>query len=332
MRRIPIMAADGHCAPGRLFGRARHSPISFLTTSSSLPNPPALPSLRMRSSCNVALIFVWGSFLWRPAAVVAETVTIQPAADATLIEDAGGALANGADSGIFAGRTAQGSGAIRRALIRFDVAAAIPAGAQITSATLTLYMSKTRAAAHSISLQRVLTGWTEGMAAGSGAGEPVSAGDVTWLHTTYPGLFWTTPGGDFSMTISANQTVNAAGFYQWGSTPGVVADVQSWLDLPSENFGWILVGNEAPGVSAKRFDSREAPVTARRPILAITYSIPCTEADANCDGEINGLDVQAFVSSLITQSRCSTCAGDTDGDLHLTLNDIEEFVTAILNS
>ena len=53
---------------------------------------------------------------------------------------------------------------------------------------------------------------------------------------------------------------------------GMVADVQQWLDNPSGNFGWILVGNETAPHLTKRFDSREDTVLTSRPKLTIVYS------------------------------------------------------------
>jgi hypothetical protein len=51
----------------------------------------------------------------------------------------------------------------------------------------------------------------------------------------------------------------------------MVADVQSWLDDPDDNFGWELV-IPSPGVaSAKRFNSRENTNASSRPMLSVTY-------------------------------------------------------------
>jgi hypothetical protein len=52
----------------------------------------------------------------------------------------------------------------------------------------------------------------------------------------------------------------------------MVADVQSWLDDPASNFGWLLLGDETTSLTARRFDTREAPNSALRPALEITFS------------------------------------------------------------
>jgi len=45
-------------------------------------------------------------------------------------------------------------------------------------------------------------------------------------------------------------------------------------DNTSENFGWILVGNESTLASAKRFDSRENGTENNRPKLTVAYNEP----------------------------------------------------------
>jgi hypothetical protein len=52
----------------------------------------------------------------------------------------------------------------------------------------------------------------------------------------------------------------------------MTADVQDWLNNPSANFGWILIGDEITSPSAKRFVSRTGTVPTERPQLQIIYS------------------------------------------------------------
>jgi hypothetical protein len=99
-------------------------------------------------------------------------------------------------------------------------------------------------------------------------------GDATWIHTFFDTTFWSTAGGDFSSTVTANQTVNDTGFYTWGSTGQMVADVQAWLDNSTTNFGWLALGDESISTTTKRFDSRENPVAANRPVLTVAYTGP----------------------------------------------------------
>ena len=49
----------------------------------------------------------------------------------------------------------------------------------------------------------------------------------------------------------------------------MVADVQSWLDNPASNFGWLVLGDETAIATAKRFDTRES---ASPPMLTIEFT------------------------------------------------------------
>ena len=67
--------------------------------------------------------------------------------------------------------------------------------------------------------------------------------------------------------------VDNPGRYSW-STPGMVSDVQMWLNAPAANDGWLLLGNETTLSTAKRFATRENPVSSARPLLVVTYLLP----------------------------------------------------------
>ena len=109
-------------------------------------------------------------------------------------------LSNGAGDFFFAGNNA--NNLARRALVAFDVVGNIPAGVTIQSVTLTLSMSRTISGLEPVGIRRVLRDWGEGTSDGGhqeGIGGPATPGDATWLHTFYSSLFWTNPGGDFSV-------------------------------------------------------------------------------------------------------------------------------------
>src|SRR5207247_649486 len=80
--------------------------------------------------------------LLAPSAASADVIDLSPSKDNTLYQDPTGSLSNGAGPGFFVGATASLN--IRRAVVAFDIAASIPAGATITAATLTLHMSSTQ--------------------------------------------------------------------------------------------------------------------------------------------------------------------------------------------
>ena len=157
----------------------------------------------------------------------------------------------------------------------FDVAGSIPAGATVNRVTLTLNMSRTVADVQDIELRRLLADWGEGASASGGnegSGIAAAAGDATWVHTIFDTEEWEILGGDFSSQAAATQQVGGVGQYTWASTEEMVANVQSWLEDPSTNFGWLLLGNEAATRTTKRFDSRENGTEAKRPVLTVEYT------------------------------------------------------------
>ena len=204
----------------------------------------------------------------------AVSVSLHPSKDNTLIEDAEGLMANGSGQYIFAGRTNQP--AIRRALVAFDVASAIPAGATIHSAALTLHMSRTGnpLSPSQVELYQVTASWSEGATKATGnegRGLDVVPGDATWVHRSFDDQLWGTPGGDFVSGASAAVAVLRKGPYVWGSTDQMVADVQLWLDDSLADHGWLLRGDETINRNIKRFDSRENEDEANRPVLTVVY-------------------------------------------------------------
>ena len=197
--------------------------------------------------------------------------TVTSIKDATLYEDATGALSNGSGQHMFAGT--KGAGHSLRGLVAFDVAGKVPAGMTVTAVKLRLNLSRASSlSAQTIGLHRVLADWGEGStvaSGGEGGGGPASNGGSTWLHTFFSDKTWSHPGGDFEATSSASIAVAGLRVYEWGSTDKMVADVKMWLDNPSSNHGWLLMGEDNQTV-VKRFDTRENASEANRPTLILT--------------------------------------------------------------
>ncbi|MEK6677519.1 MAG: hypothetical protein AABZ47_17935, partial [Planctomycetota bacterium] len=165
--------------------------------------------------------------------------------------------------------------------------------------SLTLNMSKTIAIAPAlVELRRVTSDWGQGpsdAAFEEGTGALAAIGDATWQHTFFNTQFWTNEGGDYSATLSASQVIGGLGFYTWGSTPQMVADVQEWLITPANNFGWILVGDEKSPGTARRFDTREINIPAFLPQLMIDFTTPVAPAVSP-----SGLVVMAALLTMMT--------------------------------
>ncbi|MFO0839052.1 MAG: DNRLRE domain-containing protein [Phycisphaerae bacterium] len=205
----------------------------------------------------------------------ADAITLPATRDNTLFETTSGTTSNGAGTAMFAGRNSQAVDSRRRAVLMFDVASGVPAGATIDAVSLTLTNSAANSTLETVEMHRLLASWGEGTsvaASGGGSGAPASAGDATWLHRFFNGTSWTQPGGDFASTASATAGVAGPGAYDWTSTPALVSDVQSFLESPAGNFGWILIGNEAAASTAKRFSTREDPLITARPALRIDFT------------------------------------------------------------
>ena len=208
-------------------------------------------------------------------------LALAPDADATLIERGSLLAANGAGQSLFFGST-NGDEA-RRAILRFDVSSAMPAGSTIASARLVLTVDRTRGEADESSLHRVTSSWSEGAVesrtSGGGSGATPDNGSATWVHRSFPDMAWETPGGDFVDAPSATAMVDPprrtlTRDVTWGSTPEMVSDVQGWLDDPASNYGWIVLGNEGASQTARRVSSRENTVAEERPQLLIEYFPP----------------------------------------------------------
>jgi hypothetical protein len=210
-----------------------------------------------------------------PAVVASETVRIEADRDSTLIEHPDGALANGSGPFFFIGRTAQRENSVRRTLLRFDIAAALPEMAIIESASLTLFMASSNPEMREIRLHRLLADWGEGASSASGGGgRPSEVADSTWIHTFYETEFWLHSGGQFVGRENAKLDLAGSAFYTWESKNHLVQDVRLWASNPGRNFGWILIGDETTPQTAKSFASRENPDLSLRPALQVTYRLP----------------------------------------------------------
>ncbi len=235
-------------------------------------------------------LFLPVAVLWLAVPVLrADGVSLQPSKDNTLIQQADPFLQRSNGLGdMTVGRTNQdGSGpatiSIRRGLLAFDVASQIPAGSIITDVVLTMRDVQGLNGDPTVDLHRLLTNWGEGTSfQNGGQGALATNGDATWLHTFFNASSpntspaWTSPGGDFTSRSSGSAVIfddlGGGQLFSWSSStnPLMVDDVQFWLDNPASNFGWILIGDESRGQTAKRFTSREGAVP---PVLQVTYSV-----------------------------------------------------------
>lgn len=226
---------------------------------------------------DVLLALVLGAFPAQLAApyTLAETKQIPAQRDATLIENSGGALANGAGPAIFAGRINFPNDAVRRALLRFELTSLsnrpFAAGIESAALVLTNIMEPPIEVPREFRLHRLLADWGEGTSSSpGGTGAPATPGDATWIHTFYPDEFWMHNGAQFVGEPSARLVVAGPGVYRFEGD-GLLRDVVLWAREPESNFGWILIGDETERMTARAFASRENPEPDLRPVLEIRY-------------------------------------------------------------
>jgi len=249
-----------------------------------------------------------------------DTIYISSIKDNTLYQDTLGSFSNGSGAYFFAGKTFQAVNNLRRGLVAFDIAGSVPVGSAIVGAELTLRMSKTISGTFEIGIYRALKKWGEGTsdAVGQeGVGDSSTIDDATWIHNYFDTSLWTNIGGDFIPSPSATDSVAGIGFYTFGTSAQITADVQTWLDFPDSNNGWILIGDESTFASAKRFDARENAISANRPELKIYFiAPPCcigNRGDVNNDGDdANILDLTFLVDRIFRGGPAPDCLVESD--------------------
>ena len=208
------------------------------------------------------------------AALALTTITLTADRDATLVEQPDGTLANGSGPVLFSGRNNMTTDGVRRALLRFDVTGLAPGENPLVASGAAVRLVNTTESnlePREYRLHRVLADWSEGPSAGSGGGgAPSAVGDATWIHASYPNIFWMHSGGQFEGTPSARLVVAGAGVYRFEGE-GLLRDLQLWYRHPELNFGWILIGDETTRQNARAFGSRENSDPTLRPALELTY-------------------------------------------------------------
>jgi hypothetical protein len=205
-------------------------------------------------------------------------------------------------------------------LLQFDFSS-IPANATITSATLTMYMDRSptsNPASQPVFVYRLTDSWgmgtsglgqvDNGITGGGGMGYTATNNDAIWNDRFYnasnpsASTPWTTAGGDYVSTPSANALVGSGSattgqqgvggplLSTWSGS-GLASDVQAWLNGSNPNDGWILndfataanyppSGSTFGSIQPRRFITPSNNLNGAggtsddRPYLTITYSVP----------------------------------------------------------
>ena len=229
------------------------------------------------------------------------TVSIPCDRDNTLYESANGTLSNGSGMGLFVGYT--GQPLKHRALLHFNVAARVPAGARIISAILKVNTSRSSVGnSFPVYTHRVLRNWGEGTSNASnqeGQGAVATTNDATWRHARYPSTLWTTLGGDFLIPPDCTLPIASLGPSQTPITAAINTTVQLWLDQPLQNFGWLLKTDELTPYLAFRIDSREAPAPGIKASLVVSYLLPGQPAASWGQGCTSSSSTGPFLQAML---------------------------------
>jgi hypothetical protein len=175
-------------------------------------------------------------------------------------------------------------------LMKFDLSS-IPAGATISSATLSLFQTDADATAdptYAVTVHRIVN----------------KNPDLTRATgSTYDGaLGWTAnsccSGGfpmaqaDISAPVASNSLNKTDGVKQWD----VTSLIQGWLSTPATNFG-LLLNSDASKLRDhwRYFSSREHPTQSQRPSLSVTYSTAISDP-----GTVTDLSVASTTNNSAT--------------------------------
>jgi PEP-CTERM motif len=214
---------------------------------------------------SLVVVTVVGSF------VRGDLITIGTLKDASIFNESNN---NNGAGNLYTGVAGSVVG-IRRALLQFDIASSIPVGSTINSVSLRLTQTRhgPNAIVESMEIRPLLAFWGEGTGANAGTGNAPTAGAVTWNFREFNTNAWS-PGGSFG-PASGSASFGLTNFTAttFSSQPAMVTDVQSWLNTPATNFGWLLkYVNETTGFGAREIASKENATASWRPQLTIDFT------------------------------------------------------------
>jgi hypothetical protein len=255
---------------------------------------------------SIVLIIVF--FVVATGKAQTQELEVEATMDNSIYEE--GALSNGAGDFLFTGVTKNNQR--RRALVRFELTSVVPDGVTIDSSSLVLKPSKVKTGGTDVTVHKVQREWGEGTSDADGQeGKGVSAttDDATWSNAKFGVDLWTNPGGDYAAEPSAASKVNLGTDAVFMSS-GLAGDVNSWLASPSENHGWIIIGDESTTSTAIRFYSRENSEIASRPTLRLYYqgstsTLPLKSIDHDILVYQNNMEGSIVVRSPLNIGKCS---------------------------
>ncbi|QHW30460.1 DNRLRE domain-containing protein [Paenibacillus rhizovicinus] len=173
-----------------------------------------------------------------------------------------------------------GAGTTTNALIYFDLAGQIPAGATIDSATLSLYNTGNNAyIGGTVDLFRITDANNKGMWVEGNTSTAFDKTGAGWLRRAGTGdtvtTGWTNTSGSTIMdsvngTASGNMTfATSAG---WTSSTDIKSDIQAWANGSAVNQAWYMRVRSGTSINIQEVASNQYATAANRPKLTISYT------------------------------------------------------------
>ena len=252
----------------------------------------------MRSRLQLVVVFTGLGLplafpVWARASVILD---IAPSADATLLggTDVGNSLAV---PGMFVGKDPSN---VKRGLIEFNVAAAIPAGATVTGVSLQMTIGQVAGSSggsvtnfgpvQTMGLYDESQAWgqptnTVGASSfgGHGHGAAAQTGDATWTTAAWSTTPWNVAaGGNWtagSLDLADAQVPGTTGYVATWSSAALAAEVQGWLDNPASNNGLLIKDqDEVTGTTFRAFWGEQGAINAGNPSWAPDLSVTYTNS------------------------------------------------------
>jgi len=198
------------------------------------------------------------------AASAQTTVTLnQPDSEVVWATIRGGSYANTNDQSVLATRSADNYEYNRRALLKFDTENSIPAGANVTSAVLTLTVKDGSAdATRTIAAYQTSLSWTES--------------EVTW-NRRRSGQDWNAAGGDFGSKLDDAVVGNSPGTkVSFDVTALVKAAVAGSLGSSRYTRIALVDKDGSTADSYREFYRPDNSTASVRPTLKVTYGTSTT--------------------------------------------------------
>lgn len=218
--------------------------------------------------------------------------TVQNTVYDTLVAADGPSYNFGSDNQLIVDNSASGT---TNSLLRFDLAGSmLSSSAKLVSAQLQLTRApygifNLNQLMSYLSVRKVTRAWNEGQGQGISGADPIvttssnQSNAATW-QSADTGVAWTAPPsgqtvygpGDVDLPVDRQPAANI--LLALGSTPqtigfNVTPLVADWLADPASNFGLLVEADAA--IQKLPFWSSEAATAAYRPILTLSYLLPC---------------------------------------------------------